>query len=210
MFKNKRIIAIILLMLLFCIVAIFINTKENLVIDGSIYNIISKMYSNSMTIFFKTVTILGNAKIIGVLCVILLLFNKTRTKLGMHLTIVTALSGILNILLKNAFGRTRPLLEQLVYEDSFSFPSGHSMATATIYSMLIYLSCKYIKNKKTKYIINTILGILIFLIGISRVYLRVHFFTDVLAGWSLGIVITLVYSLILEKISKNKENNQTK
>lgn len=206
MLKNKRLIAIVVLMILFCIVAIFINTKTNLIIDDKIYNVISMLHSNIATIFFKAITILGNGKIIGCLCIMLLLLNKTRNIIGIPVSIVTSLSGILNIMLKNIFERQRPLLDQLVYEDSFSFPSGHSMATATIYSMIIYLSCKYIKNKKLKYLVNILSVMLIFLIGISRIYLRVHYFTDVIAGWILGIVIVLMFSIIEEKIQNKKES----
>lgn len=202
MLKNKRIIAIVVLLILFCMIAVFVNTENNLVIDKKIYSVVSMLHSNMATIFFKTVTTLGNAKIIGCLCIVLLLLSKTRKTLGIPITIVTFMSGLLNIILKNIFGRQRPLLEQLVHEDSFSFPSGHSMATATIFSMIIYLSCRYIKNKKIKYAVNIVSGILMFLIGMSRIYLRVHFFTDVLAGWCLGVIVTLTYSLIAEKISE--------
>lgn len=205
MLKDKRIISIILLIIFFCILAIFVNSKNNLLIDEKIYSMISKLHSNVVTAFFKSITYLGNAKFIGCFCILLLILNKTRSKVGIPITVVVIITGILNILLKNIFGRQRPSLEQLVYEDSFSFPSGHSMIISVIYSMIIYLSCKYIKNKRVKYVINGVSMLLIFLVGISRVYLRVHYFSDVLSGWCLGIVITLLYSIISEKIVKRKE-----
>lgn len=205
MLKNKRIILIILLLILFGVVAIFINKNDNLVIDEKVYNIISMFHSDVVTVFFKVITYLGNAKFICCFCMILLLMNKTRNKIGIPITITVVICGILNIALKNTFERQRPLLEQLVYEDSFSFPSGHSMITSTIYLMIIHLSCKYIKNKKIKYAVNLISVLVMFLIGISRIYLRVHYFSDVFAGWILGIVIVLMYSIIEEKIQNRKE-----
>lgn len=202
MLKNKKVIPIILLILLFCILAIVVKTKTNLIIDEKIYSVISMLHSDIATVFFKAVTILGNAKIIGLICIILLLPKKTRYIVGMPVTIVTFVSGIVNILLKNVFERQRPILEQLVNEDSFSFPSGHSMVTAAIYSMIIYLSCKYIKNNKIKNIVNIASCVIIFLVGISRIYLRVHYFSDVIAGWILGIVIVSIYSVIESRIKK--------
>lgn len=204
MLKNKKIISIIMLLIAFSIIAIFVSTKNNLIIDQKMYTLISKLYSDSATVFFKVITQLGNAKIIGLLCIILLLFSKTRNKIGIPISMGVVVTGVLNILLKNIFERQRPLLEQLIHEDSFSFPSGHSMVTSTIYTMIIYLSFKYIKDIKVRNVISIISGVLIFLVGISRIYLRVHYFSDVLAGWILGIVITLTYSIVYNKISKRK------
>lgn len=202
MLKNKRIIASVLLMILFCFVAIFVKTKNNLVIDEKIYNIISILHTDIATVFFKSITYIGNIKFTSCFCVLLLLIKSTKNKIGVPITITVVISGIINIVLKNIFERQRPLLEQLVYEDSFSFPSGHSMVTAAIYSMIIYLSCKYIKSKKIEYTVNIISGMVIFLVGISRIYLRVHYFSDVFAGWCLGVIITLIYSVVIEKMSK--------
>ena len=207
MLKSKRIIASIILLAIFVIIAIFVSTKSNLVIDEKIYNIISLFHSDNATKFFKIVTYLGNAKLIGVICVILLVIPRVRNNVGLPITLNVVVTGILNVLLKNIFSRQRPLLEQLVYEESFSFPSGHSMVTAAIYSMVIYLSCKNIKNIKIKYAVSIISCCIIFLVGISRIYLRVHYFSDVLAGWILGIVITLMYSIVLEKINKKTVND---
>ena len=202
MLKDKRKILVILLLILFCVLAIVVKLKENLVIDEKVYSFISLMSSDIATAFFKAITYLGNVKFICCFCLILLFINKTRVKIGIPLSIVTIMSGILNVILKNIFERQRPLIEQLVYEDSFSFPSGHSMIIATIYVMIIYLSCRYIKSKKIKYTVNIISGLIIVLVGISRIYLRVHYFSDVFAGWLLGIIIILVYSIFNDKIEK--------
>lgn len=205
MLKNKRITLIVLLVLLFSTVTIFVNVKNNLVIDEKIYSTISTLHSNVAVAFFKAITYLGNVKFIGCFCFALLLLNKTRNKVGIPVIFIVMITAMLNLLLKSIFKRQRPLLEQMVYEDSFSFPSGHSMIIAAIYSFIIYLSCKHINNKKIKYVINLVSVLIIIFVGMSRVYLRVHYFSDVLAGWSFGIIITLTYSLIIEKTNKIKD-----
>lgn len=206
MLRDKKIISIIILLILFCMISLFVNIKESLVIDEKIYNMVSLLHSEIMTHFFKAITYLGNAKFIACFLIILLIITKIRDKVGIPIVITTIVSGVLNIVLKNIFLRQRPSFEQLVFEDSFSFPSGHSMATATIYSMIIYLSCKYIKNKKMKYFVNVISVLVILFIGVSRIYLRVHYFSDVIAGWILGIVIVLIYSIFEDSLKiQNKK-----
>ena len=207
MLKNKRIIASILLIIIFTIIAVIVNNSTNILIDEKVYNIISKFESNVATMFFKIITYLGNAKFICCFCIIFLLLSKTRDKVGMPLTLSVIACGILNIVLKNIFQRTRPSLEQLVFEDSFSFPSGHSMIIATICVMLIYLVYKYINNKNVRITLYVICPLVIFLVGISRIYLRVHYFTDVLGGWCLGIAISLITSCIIDKI--NNKNSRS-
>ena len=209
MLKNKRIIVSMLLVVLFAIIAILVSTSTNILIDEKVYDFISNFESNISTIFFKTITCLGNAKFVCCFCIIFLVFNKTRDKVGIPLSLSVITCGVLNIILKNIFQRNRPTLEQLVFEDSFSFPSGHSMIIATIYVMLMYLAYKYIKSKNIRITLYVICPIVIFLVGISRIYLRVHYFTDVLAGWTLGVVISLTISYILEKINNNNKESKS-
>lgn len=205
MLKSKRIIVSISLVALFAIIAILVSTSTSIFIDEKVYEFISNFESNISTIFFKTITCLGNAKFVCCFCIIFLVFNKTRDKIGIPLSLSVVACGVLNIILKNIFQRNRPTLEQLVFEDSFSFPSGHSMIIATIYVMLMYLTYKYIKNKNVRIALYVICSLIIFLVGISRIYLRVHYFTDVLAGWTLGVVISLTISYTLEKLN-NKDS----
>ena len=200
-------ISIVALLLLFSIIAILVNNNNNLVIDSKVYEIISKFEGNSITNVFKTLTYLGNAKMVAIFCVITLLLDKSKTKVALPITLAVMMDAIVNILLKNAFQRPRPSLEQLVLEKNFSFPSGHAMVTATIFSMLIYLSYKYIKRKNMRICSCSVCILLIILVGISRIYLRVHYFSDILAGWTLGIVITLIIIYIMNIFEKNKSKN---
>lgn len=97
---------------------------------------------------------------------------------------------LLNKILKEWIERARPDFEPLVHESSFSFPSGHSMNAACVYPVIAYFLVKHIpflsKHKKAVYIIA---GTVVILVGASRVYLGVHFLTDVLGGFSLGLLL---------------------
>ncbi|MBO3271856.1 phosphatase PAP2 family protein [Hymenobacter defluvii] len=115
---------------------------------------------------------------------------------------VVALGSItLNLLLKNFYHRPRPLLP-LVSASGLSFPSGHAMISASFYGLLIYLTYTHIARPALRWGLMTGLAVLILLIGLTRVYLRVHYATDVLAGYAAGIVWLLVAIPLLKRLEK--------
>jgi membrane-associated phospholipid phosphatase len=138
---------------------------------------------------FALVTFLGNALIISAgtgLIGFWLVRKKNWKKLHLLFFAVTG-GALLNLALKNIFQRTRPAIPgAYMTETGFSFPSGHSMISLVFYGMVAYLALSYVKSKKWKaFIVAGALAICA-LIGISRLYLGVHFLTDVLAGWAAG------------------------
>jgi membrane-associated phospholipid phosphatase len=110
-------------------------------------------------------------------------------------------------LLKNLFGRARPLVPLLEEAKGLSFPSGHALMSVTFYGLLIYIVWHTIKDARLKWALIVSLLILIHLIGFSRVYLRVHYPTDVIAGFAMGflwLVISLKTIRQIEKYTKRK------
>ncbi|KUP42226.1 phosphatase PAP2 family protein [Bacillus halotolerans] len=118
------------------------------------------------------------------------LFFYKRTLDGLLMLFIFGADRLLNKILKEWIERSRPDFEPLVHESSFSFPSGHSMNAACVYPVIAYFLVKHIpflsKHKKAVYIIA---GTVVILVGASRVYLGVHFLTDVLGGFSLGLLL---------------------
>ena len=108
---------------------------------------------------------------------------------------------ILNQTLKLIFNRPRPEGNRLIEASGYSFPSGHSMVSMAFYGLLIYLAYKKIKNRKLKYIICVLLTLLILVIGVSRIYLGVHYATDVIGGF----LISLAYLIIFTQVIKGKD-----
>lgn len=100
--------------------------------------------------------------------------------------------------LKELFARPRPLGEHLTYAAGFSFPSGHAMISTAFYGFLAYLALRFLPGRSGK-ILASVLVAIIFLIGLSRVYLNVHYFSDVLAGFLLGGIILLLFIKLLPK-----------
>ncbi|SMB90920.1 phosphoesterase PA-phosphatase related [Hymenobacter roseosalivarius DSM 11622] len=113
---------------------------------------------------------------------------------------VVALGSIsLNLVLKNFYNRPRPLLP-LTSASGLSFPSGHAMISASFYGLLIYLVYTHVRRPAWRWLLIALLGLLILLIGLTRVYLRVHYATDVLAGFTAGIVWLLIAIPVLRRV----------
>ena len=195
--KGKKIRWIILgvCLILFTTIMIFVITKNKLYIDDIGYNIISKLRSNNMD---KIV------KIIGIVTIISLFIFRNKK---INICIVLNLLGIVvlnNVIIKNIIGRDRPSDINIITEAGKSFPSGHSAVSMVVYGYLIYLTYNYIKNKKIKYLLISILSILILVVGLTRIYLGVHYTSDVLGGYLLGIVYLLLFTYISDKYIKEK------
>lgn len=178
---------------LFLIVLIFVLKYDNLVIDNYITNLF-KYKNDLLTNFMKIITLFGSAYVIVPCCIILLFAlknKKNKILMTSNLVIIT----LLNQLLKCVFRRLRPI-NGIISESGYSFPSGHSMVSMAFYGFLIYLLYK--SNFKYKNIFIGLLIVLILLIGISRIYLGVHYPTDVFGGFLLSIS----YLLLFVEISK--------
>jgi undecaprenyl-diphosphatase len=104
--------------------------------------------------------------------------------------------------LKGEFARERPSYDHLVNETYYSFPSGHSMNAATIYPFIAYLFIEMVpwlkKRQKAVYMVT---GCYVLMIGISRMYIGVHYVTDVAGGFAIGLALFLICKKIDEKLS---------
>jgi len=138
---------------------------------------------------FAIVTFLGNALVISAGTGLIGFWFARRRNWKKLILLFSAVAGgaLLNLVLKNIFQRTRPAIPGAYMVDTgFSFPSGHSMISLVFYGMIAYLALSYVKNKKWKVLIIAGALLICALIGFSRLYLGVHFLTDVLAGWAAG------------------------
>ncbi|HEY0299627.1 MAG TPA: phosphatase PAP2 family protein, partial [Arachidicoccus sp.] len=119
------------------------------------------------------------------------------------------ISGIGSILLKSIFDRPRPNGIHLVTESSSSFPSGHAMASILCYGTIWLFVPLFIKNKKIRLCIQFLLGLLIISIGISRIYLGVHYPSDIIAGYAVALGWLLgTYPIYVEKSVKYRFQNR--
>ncbi|KHD45770.1 phosphatase PAP2 family protein [Streptococcus hongkongensis] len=176
---------------------------ENLVpFDQTIQTAVRGNLPEELTDFFKIITKFGNVMtqiIIVVISVSILAFKRWKAEAYFMLTI-GIIAAILITGLKLIYQRGRPSLIHIVVADGFSFPSGHSMGSMLIIGALIIIAYQRISNKVLKTITVSLMGLLIAAIGISRIYLGVHYPSDVLAGFILGFgILEFLYPLYVKK-----------
>lgn len=144
--------------------------------------------SEPLTNFMRAITVLGNTEVMVVancLLVVFLLINKEKLT-AIEVAIVASSSVILMSILKRLFHRVRPpgpLIEGIT---NYSFPSGHAFMSLAFYGLMMWWATIHIKEKWQQRLAIVIFAAIILLIGLSRIYLRVHYTTDVLAGFGMS------------------------
>ena len=160
--------------------------------DEWVYGWVSQTITPVLTEFLKIITYAGDVFVIIGICVLLLIIPGTRKKVGIPASISVAVAIGLSVMFKHIFSRPRPSVLRLIEETGFSFPSAHAMLSSALYIMLIILVCKYLKSILAKIVLVPCLSALILVVAYSRVYLGVHYITDIIGGWLIGFAITLI------------------
>ena len=184
------IISLTIIFILFIIWSILMLKKKLTQLDNSFYNKVN--ITKIKTTIFKGITFLASAKFVAFLCFILLIFMKNKiipVAIIINMLIMWVLIGIL----KNTFKRKRPNLNQLVKEKGYSYPSGHTMTATIFYGFIIFLIIISNLILPLKVSLIIILSLLIILVGYTRVYLGVHFLSDVIGAILFGTSYLLLY-----------------
>ncbi len=197
--KNFKWIILFICLIGFLALAEDVFHKEIMKGDIIGYKIISTfLISDFTTPIAKFITNFGGAIFLIILTITLFILIKNK-KIGLSIILNLIVITGLNQILKYILQRPRPTEYRLIEETGFSFPSGHSMVSMAFYGYLIYLIYKYVKNKYLKWISIVLLSILICSIGISRIYLGVHYTSDVLGGFLISLSYLIVYTLIVNR-----------
>ncbi len=148
----------------------------------------------------------------------LILFKKWRTGLWYGLTVLIG-SDFLNGAVKEFYARVRPdQIDHLIEQGEYAFPSGHAMGSMIVYGGLLFILLRYLKAVRgqlgwEKWFLSILFGVLILLIGLSRIYLGVHYPSDVIGGFSLGFTWLLLsigfFGLNMTREEFRRKNNDT-
>lgn len=194
----KRKLLIISLIIMFIILGILALNDLTSSFDNFIYKIVISIKSDTLTKVLQFITSLANYKSILFYNILILLYIllKKKDKL-LIIPLNSILSVIFNNIFKLIFRRNRPLIIALITESGYSYPSGHAMISILFFGTISYV----ISNSNIKYnkIIRWSLAIFIILIGISRIYLGVHYASDIIGGYLLGMIIILIEINIKKK-----------
>ena len=186
---------ITLCVILFVVLAIFVKLGKVSALNNWFYNIFAKpIQNNGLTNFFMVFTYLGNFFVL--LIISLCFLFKKQKKDAVFLVLALIFVSILTFLIKFIIKNPRPEGVVLIDESGYSFPSAHTSLTATTLTLIAYFLSKKKKKKWLKILIWIISIILVFSVCYSRIYLGVHFFTDIIAGLLLSIIVVTLFIML--------------
>lgn len=190
--KYWKYIVFIIGISLFVFMVIMLINSDLSKFDNFVYKYVTYFKNDFMTVFFKIISFLCSVWFIILVAVLLMIFNKKR-KYTFYIVLNVLICFLLNQTCKFLFARSRPIDINLIDEGGYSFPSAHSMVSVAFYGLFIYIIFHMKMKKSKKYIICILLALLALLIGISRIYLGVHYASDVLAGFGLGLAYLMIF-----------------
>lgn len=179
--------------------------KEIMTADVIGYKILSEHFiSDELTPLVKFITSFGGVYVIAAMTVILIFTVKNKIS-KILIPVNLCIAVFLNQSLKFLLQRPRPDEFQIIDETGYSFPSGHSMISLAFYGYLIYLIYLYFENRYLKWILIILLSLLILSVGISRIYLGVHYTSDVIAGFLIAAAYLMTFVKCTEKLRGGNE-----
>lgn len=189
-----------------------LNGSEIRGFDNRIISFVQGKISDRLTSVMLVITFFGSVKGVAIITiiVILILFFSRHRLLCLFLAVTIGIgAGVFNRILKLYFKRERPDIHPIIQENGFSFPSGHSMGSMILYGSLAFILVKLAKHNWSKGIGILVGIIIIFVVGVSRIYLGVHYPSDVVGGYIAGAFWLLICITIFEIIGKWHQRKKT-
>ncbi|MGZ8559005.1 MAG: phosphatase PAP2 family protein [Chitinophagaceae bacterium] len=179
-------------------------------VDLAIFQRIQPYISPDKNKIMLFITFLGTHKFLipgNLLLIFYFIFARHQNWFSIRIVTIALSSLVLMFLLKYLFQRKRPLSPLLKAAKGLSFPSGHAIMAVTFYGLVIYILLHTVDTGWMRYLLVAVLVLLIVLIGYSRVYLRVHYASDVIAGLIIGLIWLLISLSVLNGLEQYVENN---
>jgi membrane-associated phospholipid phosphatase len=200
----------VLSLLTFAYVINYIFNLKNTGFDSFVFDAVTPMIGDFSTSVMRFITFFGTGKFLvpaNILLALYFLFLRKHRWYSLRVPVVSLGSFIMMFSLKLYFSRPRPGDPVFDAARGFSFPSGHAMSAMTFYGLLIFLVWKNVENTALRWALTILLVIFIQLIGFSRIYLRVHYASDVVAGFSLGLIWLVLSLWVMHKIEVYTRRN---
>lgn len=181
-------------------VADMVFEDNNPSFDRHVFTSILPYINAANTGMMQVITFFGSAQFLipaNILLILFVLFIKKQQYDALKISAITIIGTAVLFLLKFLLQRQRPLLPLIAKAHGYSFPSGHSFSSIVFYGMLAYIGYKNIKNNFIKWSLIVLLFMLAGMVGFSRIYLKLHYASDVIAGFSLGLIWLLLAKWIL-------------
>ena len=186
----------------FIVILICVLTEHTTGFDDPVREFFYGLRAEWLTEIAVAITMMADKRFIIGICILLLIIPKTRMRFGIPLSAGALCVTIVNSTIKHLVQRARPDVLHLVIEHGHSFPSGHSITSLFFYGLAIWLVWRYVNDPTARKVLTILLAIPMLLIGPTRIYLGVHYPTDVLAAWCLAVVAIVLVIEINEAIGK--------
>jgi undecaprenyl-diphosphatase len=168
--------------------------------------------SPGWTTFFESVTFLGNVPTLAAFALVSAIVLAVRGhRAELQLLLLAAVgTQILTLGLKLGFERERPFFpDPLATESSYSFPSGHASVSLAVYGTIGFILARHLDDRRAQIASLAAAAVLVGLVGFSRLYLGVHFLSDVVAGFSVGLAWVALCAVLLHLRVRFRERRQT-
>lgn len=192
---NKKLVLPSIVLGIFIIWSILVFTKIIDPLDQLIESFVIGIRNDNLTKIMINITNLGGAYSLIVISILLLFFIKNK-KIPLSIIINLVTVFFTSQLFKFIFHRSRPNNIFLVDATGYSYPSGHTMVSFAFYIYLIYLLCKKVNNKLVKILLIIFTTSLLLLIAFSRIYLGVHYLSDIIGGLLLGTAYIVLFIML--------------
>jgi len=198
----------VLLLLIALVIFIYeirmVFIRESSAFDDRVFDSIKPYINDGLTNFMLFITFLGKHDLLIPLNFVLIAFFIYRKErwFATRIAALSLSSLLLMFMLKFFFQRNRPQQQLIDDVSGYSFPSGHALISIVFYGLFIHMIWHEVKNKSLRIALITVLGILILLIAFSRIYLRVHYASDVIAGIAVGFIWLVLSLRIIHRVEK--------
>lgn len=182
--------------------------------DSKVTDYVTSFRNPELNLFMQGITEIGDLNgyiVLTVLCTILFYIKFKNWRYVLEMVFVLAIAGLSNSALKQVINRARPDVDHLVSVATLSYPSGHAMSAISFYGFLIYLIYNIKMKRIFKISLIILFSLMIFLIGISRIYLGVHFPSDIAGGYIAGliwVIFCVVLFHVIDLLRKRKKKKR--
>lgn len=195
--ENKLVIVLVIVALVFVGLLEDVLTGEIMRLDTIAYQLfVVTLRSDLLTPLMEGFSSLGSPVVVLVMAAIQAAFIPGRRPTRcVAINLVCAL--LLNVLLKSIIQRPRPEGFRLVAETGYSFPSGHSMVSMAFFGLIVWMVWHYERDHIMRYVWSIFFSLIILCIGVSRIYLGVHYASDVVAGFCVSFLWLIFYTRVI-------------
>lgn len=200
--KKKTLTVVFILSVLFILNTLLVVMDKTIWFDNRVYSFLKSFECGILDNYFIFITKFGNPLLAVLLVAFFVVF--IRNKHSLMILIVSICSFVTNTFFKYLFQRERPSVIKMIVQGGYSYPSGHAMISVSIYGYLLYVVLRRVRDKYLRILFSSLLILLILSIGISRIYLGVHYASDIIGGFLLATIeLILLCSYSDKKIRGN-------